>query len=93
MKMRNIVAGALLVGSLLLPSATVFAKGEPQPGDDHGRHRAGRIALTVRRGQAEPGDDHGRHRGSRRISRTTQTAQRGQVEPGDDHGNHGGGHR
>jgi len=93
MKMRNIVAGALLVGSLILPSATAFAKGEREPGDDHGRHRGGQTTVTVRRGQAEPGDDRGGRRGSRRSTRTTQTAQRGQVERGDDHGKHGAGHR
>lgn len=64
--------------------------GEPEPGDDHGRHQrhgaddpAGHArhgaddpAGHVRHsGELEPGDDHGGH---------------GELEPGDDHGGHSG---
>jgi hypothetical protein len=49
--------------------------GEPEPGDDHGRHhhRHDDRAVNGRHGEAEPGDDHGRHH-------------HGENEPGDDHG-------
>ncbi|MFN8491569.1 MAG: hypothetical protein U0350_28485 [Caldilineaceae bacterium] len=71
MKIRNLVVGAFMVGSLLLPSATVFARGEPEPGDDHGRHGGGHgrtilLVPTVQRGEPEPGDDHGNHGGGHR---------------------------
>ena len=64
--------------------------GEPEPGDDHGRHHhrhgaddgvhhrhgADDRAGHQRRGEKEPGDDQGRH------------DRHGEAEPQDDHGGH-----
>ena len=71
--------------------------GEPEPGDDHGRHHghhhrhgaddpAGHVRHS---GEAEPGDDHGRHHhGEAEPGDDHGRHHHGEAEPGDDHGRH-----
>jgi hypothetical protein len=66
--------------------------GEPEPGDDHGRHHrqhgADDAPGHVRHsGEPEPGDDHGRHR---EAETGDDHGRHREAEAGDDHGRHGG---
>jgi len=67
-------------------------RGEPEPGDDHGRHHRQHGADDppghVRHsGEREPGNDHGRHR---KAETGDDHGRHREAEAGDDHGRHGG---